>query len=164
MSVELFSWDHKYRPKTVAECILPSALKANLQSFIENGMTDFLFYGGPGTGKTTAALALAEECDMEYLFLNCASTDRGISSIRNLGSFAATLSDNGGRKLVILDEAAELTPEAQDALKNVQQMYASNCVFGMTANNTGSPHSASLCLLKRWQRSRETPTSDLRRS
>jgi len=130
-----FLWVEKYRPKTVKETILPSELKTTFQNFVDNGIPNLLLSGGPGVGKTTIARAMLEEVGSDYMVIN-GSMNGGIDTLRNdIKSYASTVSLNGKRKFVILDEADYLNPQStQPALRNFMEEYSKNCGFILTAN------------------------------
>lgn len=128
-------WTEKYRPKTVSECIIPETMKKEFMGMIETGgFPNLLLAGGQGQGKTTLAKALCDELNCTY-FLNNSSDERGIGTIRNtLKDYASTVALDGRRKVVILDEADNLTPDAQSALRGFMEQYSANCGFILTCN------------------------------
>ncbi|MEM1597259.1 MAG: replication factor C small subunit [Pyrobaculum sp.] len=137
---ELF-WFEKYRPRSFDEVVDLEEVKARLREFVKSGdMPHLLFYGPPGTGKTTMALVLARELYGDYwrentLELN-ASDERGIGVIRErVKEFARTAPvGKAPFKLVILDEADNMTSDAQQALRRIMEMYAQNTRFILLAN------------------------------
>lgn len=131
-----FLWVQKYRPKNISELILPVDIKETLSSFVEqNNFPNFLFHSqSGGTGKTSSALAMAQQLDLDVMMIN-ASEERSIDVIRTkMTDFCATLSRDGKRKMLILDEADHLPDLSQNALRNFFEKYSSNCSFVMTAN------------------------------
>ena len=125
----------KYRPHKIEDCILPDRLKKVFQEYVNNGEFQHLLLTGPaGCGKTTVAKALCEELGLNHLFIN-ASDERGVDTLRNkVKGYASTVSLTGGRKVIIMDEADYLTPEAQAAFRGTIEEFGSNCSFIFTCN------------------------------
>lgn len=132
---EHFLWVERWRPKTIADCILPDRLKAPLQAMVAAGELSNLIFAGPsGTGKTTSALAMGHEIGADMMVIN-ASDENGIDVLRNkIKSFASAVSFNGERKYVILDEADAITPPTQAAFRAFIEEFARNCGFIFTCN------------------------------
>ena len=130
-----FLWAQAYRPKTVQECILPERLKNVFQEFVHSGdIPNLMLTGSAGVGKTTVALAMCEELNISYLFIN-SSDERGIDVLRTkIKNYASTFSFDTKRKVIILDEADYITPEAQAALRGSMEEFSSNCTFILTCN------------------------------
>jgi len=131
-----FLWVQKYRPKNVDELILPEDIKNTLISFVAQGsLPNFLFHSqSGGTGKTSAALAIAHQLNLEVMMIN-ASEERSIDVIRTkMTDFCSAMSMDGRRKMLILDEADHLPDLSQNALRNFFEKFSSNCSFVMTAN------------------------------
>ncbi len=134
-------WVEKYRPRRLDDIVGQEEVVARLKEFVRTKkVPHMLFYGPPGTGKTTAALALAYELYGEnwranVLELN-ASDERGINVIRErVKNFARTApSGPVPFKLIILDEADNMTSDAQQALRRLMEMYAANARFILIAN------------------------------
>lgn len=131
-------WVEKYRPRTMDDVILPPSLRGVFHGHVIDGVVPNLILSGPpGIGKTTVARALLEDLGFEYYLLN-SSKERGIDVLRNdITSFASTVSMNGKRKYVILDEADYLPPLTQAALRNFIEECSSNCGFIFTCNFKG---------------------------
>ena len=105
------------------------------QEYVKNGDIPNLMLTGPaGCGKTTVAKAMCEEIGLNHIFIN-SSEERGIDMLRNrIKSYASTISLTGGRKVIILDEADYLTPEAQAGLRGAIEEFSANCSFIFTCN------------------------------
>lgn len=130
-----FLWVEKYRPHTVADCILPDRLKKPFQEYVDNKtIPNLMLTGTAGVGKTTVAAAMCEEIGVNHLFIN-SSEERGIDMLRTkIRGYASTVSLTGGQKVIILDEADYLTPEAQAALRGAIEEFSQNCTFIFTCN------------------------------
>ena len=122
-----FLYVEKYRPKTIEECILPNSIKKVFLTLRDKGeIINLLLSGGAGSGKTSVARALCNELGCDYIIIN-GSEARGIDMVRQqVSSFASTMSTNGKVKVVILDEADYITPEAQAALRNLIESFSSS--------------------------------------
>ena len=127
-------WVEKYRPAKLDDIILDERT-LNIVKEFKNEIPNLLFVGNPGTGKTTLARVIVNDIlGCNYLYIN-ASDESGIDTIRhNITNFAQTKSFDGGIKVVILDEADGLTPQAQAALRNTMETFAKYCRFILTAN------------------------------
>jgi DNA polymerase III delta prime subunit len=132
---EHFLWVEKYRPQTVQDTILPDDVKAQFQQFVDqDNIPNLLLSGTAGVGKTTVAKAMLEQIGCNYIVIN-GSLNRGIDAVRNdIAGFASTMSFVGGRKYVIIDEADNLTPDAQKSLRAFMEEFAKNCGFILTCN------------------------------
>ena len=134
--MEQFLWVEQYRPVTIQACILPKILKDSLQSFVDKEtLPNLILSGGPGVGKTTAARAMLEEIGATYMFIN-GSEESGIDVLRTkIKNFASTVSLEGGKKYLILDEADYLNPQStQPALRGFIEEFHKNCGFVLTCN------------------------------
>jgi DNA polymerase III delta prime subunit len=129
-------WTEAYRPKTIADCILPERLKKPFQEYVnQKNIPNLLLAGGAGVGKTTVAKAMCEEIGCDYMVIN-GSDESGIDTFRNkIKTYASSMSLSGGRKVIIIDEADYLNPNStQPALRNAIEEFASNCSFIFTCN------------------------------
>ena len=142
--MESAMWSEKYRPVILAEIRNQVDVVNRLKRFAETkAMPHCLFAGPPGSGKTTAALCLAHDLFGErfmdaFLELN-ASDARGIDVIRTtVKEFAriATISEVPF-KILVLDEADNMTADAQHALRRTMERYTDTCRFVLSCNYSG---------------------------
>ena len=134
--METFLWVEKYRPKTIDNCILPENLKTTFSEFVKDKhIPNLILSGGPGVGKTTVAKAMLEEIGATYMMIN-GSEESGIDVLRTkIKNFASTVSLEGGRKYIILDEADYLNAQStQPALRGFMEEFHKNCGFILTCN------------------------------
>ena len=132
---ESFLFTEKYRPKTISDCILPDRLKKPFQEYVNSKeIPNLMLTGTAGVGKTTVARAMCDEIGINHLYIN-ASENRGIDVLRTtIRNYASTVSLTGGKKVIILDEADYMTPDAQAALRGAIEEFAANCTFIVTCN------------------------------
>lgn len=151
-------WTEKYRPQRLDDIIGQQHVIERLKHFVaKRSLPHMLFAGPAGIGKTTAALALANELYGEqwqgnFLELN-ASDERGIDTIRvKVKEFARTIPMNSLFKIVYLDEADSLTKDAQHALRRTMENYAHICRFILACNYSGKiiPPVQSRCAVFRF--------------
>ncbi|MHA1952711.1 MAG: replication factor C small subunit [Candidatus Heimdallarchaeaceae archaeon] len=135
-------WTEKYRPKTLDELKGHEDIILRLKGFVQRrNLPHLLLAGPPGTGKTTALLALANDLfgsnnvARNLLEMN-ASDDRGIDAIRTkVKEFARTASYGGVPfKIICLDEADSLTSAAQHALRRTMERYVKTSRFALICN------------------------------
>ena len=135
MSVD-FLWVEKYRPKSISDVVLPQTLKQTFQKIVASKeLPNMLFTGTAGLGKTTVARALCNELGCDYILIN-GSEEGNIDTLRGkIKQFASTVSLEGGKKVIILDEADYLNPQStQPALRGFIEQFSDNCRFILTCN------------------------------
>ncbi|HJT10902.1 MAG TPA: replication factor C small subunit [Candidatus Nitrosotalea sp.] len=141
---ESFMWVEKYRPMKLSDIVNQKEVIGSLKALLKNisEMPHLMFSGSAGVGKTTAALCIAREVLgdswREYTLELNASDERGINMVRERVKKFARFSGLDTRipfKLVILDEADEMTSDAQTALRRIIEDTAAHCRFIMIANN-----------------------------
>ena len=126
----------KYRPNTIDDCILLDNLKKTFSEYVKDKhIPNLILSGGPGVGKTTVAKAMLEEIGATYMMIN-GSEESGIDVLRTkIKNFASTVSLEGGRKYIILDEADYLNAQStQPALRGFMEEFHKNCGFILTCN------------------------------
>ena len=144
MSVSEIMWVEKYRPKKISDIIGQKEIIGSLSGLMKNQaeMPNLLFSGGAGVGKTTTAMCLSREILgdrwKDYTLELNASDERGIGMVREkVKKFSrfAGLDTEIPFKIIILDEADEMTSDAQTALRRIIEDTAKFCRFILIANN-----------------------------
>lgn len=131
-------WTEKYRPKTIDEYVFKdNKQKEQVTQWIESkSIPHLLFSGSAGIGKTTLAKILFNELevnDIDILEINASRTN-SVDDVRNkIINFIQTI-PFGDFKVVLLDEADYLSPNAQAALRGVMEEYHSTSRFILTCN------------------------------
>ena len=161
MSAENKPWVEKYRPRLLDDVVNQEGIIKRLKQFIKDKSMPHLIFAGPaGTGKTTSALAMVRELynkkkaiNITYLELN-ASDARGIDVIRTyIKDFAkAKPPSDISFKILILDEADNMTAPAQQALRRTMEKYTRNCRMILICNYSNKiiPPIQSRCVVFRF--------------
>ncbi|MGQ0606256.1 MAG: replication factor C small subunit [Candidatus Nitrosotenuis sp.] len=137
-------WVEKYRPQKITDLVNQKEIIGSLTALLKNvtELPHLLFSGSAGVGKTTLAMCLCRQILgngwKEYTLELNASDERGINMVRErVKKFSrfAGLDTNIPFKIIILDEADEMTSDAQTALRRIIEDTAKTCRFIMIANN-----------------------------
>ncbi len=137
-------WVEKYRPQKITDLVNQKEIVGSLTSLLKNvsEIPHLLFSGSAGVGKTTLAICLCRQILgdgwKEYTLELNASDERGIGMVRErVKKFSrfAGLDSNIPFKIIILDEADEMTSDAQTALRRIIEDTAKTCRFILIANN-----------------------------
>ena len=138
-------WIEKYRPKTFDDIILDESIKNKLINSMDNSMlTNLIITGTSGTGKTSTTLCLARllfgNKYNEYILELNASDNRGLEIINNSVIHFCKKKINVGledkKKMVIFDEADNLTNKAQNVLANMMEEFKRTTIFCFTCNDS----------------------------
>jgi DNA polymerase III delta prime subunit len=155
------TWIEKYRPKSLDEVAMDALVRRQINSFELTTLPNLILSGAPGTGKTSTAILIARKLlsnSDAYMELN-ASDNRGISMIASLTTNFIRKQFEDSRKIIILDEADNITKKAQEQLISVMECYPNVC-FVLTCNDMGNIIEAvqSRCMLFAFKR---LPTDEL---
>jgi len=131
-------WVEKYRPKKVSDYVFrDDAQRRQVNSWIKDGsIPHLLLSGAAGIGKTTLAKVLCNELNIEeydILEIN-ASRDNNADTVRDKIVNFVQMIPFGPFKVVLLDEADYLTPQAQAILRGVMETYSNHSRFILTCN------------------------------
>ena len=130
-----YLWVEEYSPQQVNDCILPQGVKDTFLQYVKDKeFPNLILAGSAGVGKTSLARALCHDVGTDLLFVN-ASLDRGIGDVRTtVAQFASCSSITGEKKVVLLDEADNLTQDSQKALRALIEEFQNHCRFILTCN------------------------------
>jgi len=143
MAQEELMWVEKYRPQELEDVVDQKEVLERIRPLISkpSEMPHLLFAGPPGTGKTTVALVLAKKLLgnvwRDYTLGLNASDDRGIKIVRErVKTFAGYVDRSVGIpfRLIILDEADEMTHDAQTALRRIMEESSKYTRFILVCN------------------------------
>jgi len=131
-----YIWAEKYRPQDVEDIILPLKMKTKFANYIKNGeMPNIMLYSNsPGVGKSSLAHCVVKNDDFDTMQIN-ASQDRGIDTYKGVvREFIQSVSIDGERKVVILEESDSMTGPAQAQLRALVEEFSTGSSFIFTCN------------------------------
>ena len=130
-------WTERYRPTEADRLFVPEAVRAQIRGILDSGQVpNMILHGSAGTGKTSAARLLVRGLGSDSIMIN-GSEQRGIEVLRTLvQDFASTqsLDPNNACKVLIIDEADNLTPDMQKGMRHLIEQFSGTCRFIFTAN------------------------------
>lgn len=157
-------WIEKYRPISVDELVLDTGTLNKIKKIIlDKNMPNIIITGVPGIGKTSTILCIAKNLLGKYfeqgvLELN-ASDERGVKTVQeSIEYFCKKKMDIDQNftkhKIVLLDEADNMTKKAQQSINNLMEQYHTTTRFAFTCNNSSDIIEAiqSRCIIFRYCR------------
>lgn len=131
-----YLWVEKYRPNKISKIILPESTKTILAKFVEEQQIPNLFFYSttPGTGKTSTAKALLNDCGYDFKYINT-SLKNGIDTVRTeIDRYASSFGFENKRKAIILDEFDGASYAFQQALRALIEEHEDRCRFIVVCN------------------------------
>ena len=124
------------RPMSFDELAIDESISLRLNSMCQNkNIMNMIFYGKPGSGKTTAARIFQNANDIEALQVNGRNSDYKKDALSTITKFSTSVSMFEKSKLCIVDEAESLPKSIQKSLRSVIEDTSLNCRFIFTTNH-----------------------------
>nr|QFG73812.1 MAG: ATPase family protein [Megaviridae environmental sample] len=150
MEIKKKPWVEKYRPLKSNNIILSNQLRQKLNAITQTNMPNLLITGPPGVGKTTTALAVARDLVTDkssYVEFN-ASDNRGVNMVDNIVENFCKRHTEDDIRIIILDEADNITPKAQHRLVSLIENYNNiRIIFTCNDSNEIIEHLQSRCII-----------------
>lgn len=163
----IIPWTEKYRPSKLEDLLIDNITKEKLTKIIRNReMPNILITGGPGEGKTSTILLIANmilglNYKEAFLELN-ASDERGIKTHTSVTDFCKKklhfneekMEEYAKHKIILLDEADNMTKKGQQSISNLMEQFKHTTRFAFTCNNSGDIIEAiqSRCMIFRYNK------------
>lgn len=130
-------WSEKYRPRTIDDLLLPPTLKSTIKNTVSHGLQNMILHSNsPGTGKTTTAMAIADDLGYSWKKIDSSLNGRIATINDEIVSYAMQRGVDGNLKIVILDEVDGVTSKAFfDSLRGVIEWSEKSLRFIMTCNH-----------------------------
>jgi len=159
-------WIEKYRPNNINDLVLNKDILTRLNRIIETkNMPNIILTGPPGVGKTSTVLCIAKNLFGKYfnegvIEMN-ASDDRGIKMVHEtIEQFCKKKLeyDNpekyAGHKIVLLDEADNMTNKAKMSINILMDSYNKTTRFAFTCNSSSEILESiqSKCIIIRFEK------------
>lgn len=167
LSRMVIPWTEKYRPNKLEDLLIDDITREKLRKIINNKqMPNILITGGPGEGKTSTILLIAKlilglNFKEALLELN-ASDERGIKTHNHVINFCKkklhfdeeNANEYAKHKIILLDEADNMTKKGQQSISNLMEVHKSTTRFAFTCNNSGDIIEAiqSRCMIFRYNK------------
>lgn len=141
MMSKSYKLDEKWRPKKITDFVGNGEVLKDVWKMVQDkNITHLLFSGQQGTGKTSLALVIVKtlygKMKHRYIEIN-ASDENGIDIIRTkVKEYAKNSGSQAGVdfRVIIMDEADEITPKAMAALRRIMEKYYEHCRFILICN------------------------------
>ena len=135
MQIENSLWAERYRPKSLDEYVGNEPFVEKMKYWISKDDIPHIILHSPepGTGKTSAAKIIANALDADMMYIN-ASDENSVDVVRDKIKTFAYSTGFKRWKIIILDEAARFSPQAQEALLNIMETFSKNTRFIFTCN------------------------------
>ena len=134
-TVKYSNFSERLRPRTIDELLISESSIAKFNAMIHSrDVMNMIFYGSPGTGKTTCANLIGNSPGIEMLYVNASLTNRIDDIRKQVERYATSMSLYGNTKIVLLDESDFLSTGVQASLRGLIEDTIDSCRFILTSN------------------------------